>query len=366
MGNTYDNFFYESADMLEDLSRQCKDEMESWGAIDCEALERPKSSLDAWDYCFSIAIGIAGANISTSEKLEQYLNEIHYAASGATGEYSKLQQFLAKLLHHQGDSIDKLASEKHFINRVHEAADIGYHRLLWGHDIFNLREDNPFKLMIDQKGIKGILQAVRHLIADTTSKQGLPLPGSSYLDFTNENEKISNYLIEISKKLSMESVGNKRNAQAIYSHMFTVRAQDIMSGGAIAGFAAMYFKIRDIDDTMRQLQFHLIAYSISFFGEALLGALKNDGIPYINIPLATVVFKKLAQLYYYSIKETRQLHNKTYELVARGDILANYVEKTGEDLTHYDNAGGYIAELSQGQNNVDSLIQAFEEDDPNV
>ena len=47
--------------------------------------------------------------------------------------------------------------------------------------------------------------------------------------------------------------------------MFTVRAQDIMSGGAIAGFAAMYFKIRDIDDTMRQLQFHLIAYSISFF-----------------------------------------------------------------------------------------------------
>lgn len=366
MENIYDNFFYESVDILDNLSIQCKEEMESWGSIDSTALEKFISALDAWDYCFSLAIGMAGAKITTNEKLEEFLNEIHHAASGASGEYSKLQQFLGKLLHHQGDSIDKLAGEKHFINRAHESADVGYHRLLWGHDIFNLSEDNPFTLMVKQKGIKGILQAVRHLIADTTSKQGLPLPGSSYLDYTNENEKISNYLIKISKNLSMESVGNKRNSQAIYSHMFTVRAQDIMSGGVIAGFAAMYFKIRDIDDTIRKLQFLLIAYSVSFLGEALIGAFKNNGIPYINIPLATVVFKKLTQLYYYSIKETRQLHDKTYELVARGEIVANYVEKTDEDLTHYDNAGGYIAELLQGQNNVDSLIEAFEEDDPNV
>lgn len=366
MENTYDNFFDESTAKLDDLSRQCEIEMESWGAIDSTALEKSSSTLDAWDYCFAIAIGMAGAKITTSEKLEEYLNEIHHAASGATGEYTKLQQFLGKLLHHQGDSIDKLASEKHFINRAHESADVGYHRLLWGHDVFNPGEDNPFRLMIEQKGLKGILQAVRHLVADTTSKQGLPLPGSSYLDHTNENGKVSNYLIEIAKNLSMESVGNKRNSQAIYSHMFTVRSQDIMSGGVIAGFSAMYFQIRDIDDTIRKIQFHLIAYSVSFFGEALLGALKNDGIPYINIPLATVVFKKLAQLYYFSIKETRQLHDRTYELIAQGDRLAECVEKSWEDLTHYDNAGDYMAELLQGQSNVDALIEAFEGDNPNV
>ena len=365
MKNKYDNFFYESTAKLDDLSKQCENEMESWGTIDSTALEKSSSTLDAWDYCFSLAIGMAGAEITTSEKLEEYLNEIHHAASGATGEYTNLQQFLGKLLHHQGDSIDKLASEKHFINRTHESADVGYHRLLWGHDIFNPGEDNPFRLMIKQKGLKGILQAVRHLVADTTSKQGLPLPGSSYLDHTNENGKISNYLIEIAKNLSMESVGNKRNSQTIYSHMFTVRAQDITSGGAIDGFAEMYFKIRDIDDTIRKLQFHLIAYSVCFFGEALLGVIKNSGIPYINIPLATVVFKKHTQLYYYSIKETRQLRDITYELIVQGDRLSECVEKSCEDLNHYDKIDDYFSELLQCQNNVDALIEAFEEDNPN-
>lgn len=360
MGNAYDIAYKDSVNMLDSLSQQCKNEMQSWGSIDMKAIEKSESTLDVWDYCFSIAIGMAGAKITTSEQLEVYLNDIHHAASGATGDYSKLQEFLGSLLRHKGDAIDKLATEKNFINRAHEAADVGYHRLLWGHDILDFGEDNPFKLMFNQEGVSGILQAVRHLIADTTSKQGLPLPGTSYLDNVGENGKVSNYLIDTAKKLSVESVGNKRNAQAIYSHMFTVRSQDIMGGGAIAGFAAMYFKIRGIKDTIRKVQFRLIAYSVAFFGEALIGAAKQGGVPYINIPLAGVVFKNLVQLYYYSIKETRQLHDKTYELIAKGDELETRVYETGKDLISYDNADAYIKELSQGQSNVDSLIEAFE------
>lgn len=360
METVYELAFQDSVNMLDSLSLQCKSEMESWGYIDTSAIEKSASSLDAWDYCFSIAIGMAGSKITTSEQLEVYLNDIHHAASGATGDYTKLQSFLGSLLHHQGDAIDKLSTEKHFINRAYEAADIGYHRLLWGHDVLNFSANNPFKLMFDQKGVSGILQAVRHLIADTTSKQGLPFPGSSYLDYVNDNGKVSNYLINVAKNLSMESVGNKRNAQTIYSHMFTVRSQDIMGGGAITGFATMYFKIRGIEDTIRRVQFRLIAYSVAFFGEAMLGAVNQGGVPYINIPLATVVFKNLTQLYYFSIKETRQLHDKTYELIVKGDELKAHVDETGEALISYNNADDYINELSQGQSNVDSLIEAFE------
>ncbi len=361
METAYNLAFQNSINKLDSISLQCKSEMESWGYIDTSAIEKSPSSLDTWDYCFSIAIGMAGAKITTSEQLEVYLNDIHHAASGANGDYKKLQSFLGTLLHHQGDAIDKLSTEKHFINRAYQSADIGYHRLLWGHDVLNFSANNPFKLMFDQQGVSGILQAIRHLIADTTSKQGLPLPGSSYLDYENENGNISNYLINVAKKLSMESVGNKRNAQAIYSHMFTVRAQDIMGGGAISGFATMYFKIRGIDDTIRKVQFRLIAYSVAFFGEALLGAVKQNGIPYINIPLAKVMFKNLIQLYYYSIKETHQLHDKTFELIAKSDEIEILVDETGEGLISYNNPGDYFNELSQGQSNVDSLIEAFEE-----
>ena len=357
---SYNLAFKNSINMLDSLESQCKSEMESWGYIDTCAIEKSASSLDAWDYCFSIAIGMAGAKITTNEELEVYLNDVHHAASGATGDYTKLQNFLGSLLRHQGDAIDKLSSEKHFINRAHQAADIGYHRLLWGHDVFNFSENNPFKLMFDQQGVLGILQAIRHLIADTTSKQGLPFPGSSYLDYKSDNGKVSNYLIDVAKKLSMESVGNKRNAQAIYSHMFTVRTQDIIGGGAIAGFAAIYFKIRGVEDIIRKVQFRLIAYSVAFFGEAMLGAAKQGGVPYINIPLATVVFKNLIQLYYYSIKETRHLHDKTYELISQSDELENRVYETSEGLISHDNAADYINELSQGQSNVDSLIESFE------
>lgn len=360
MGISYELALEDSINKLSALSDQCKSEMASWGNIDISVIERSDSTLDAWDYCFSIAVGMACAKITTSEQLEVRLNDIHHAASGTTGDYTKLQKFLGSLLHHQGDAIDKLASKKHFINRVYEPADIGYHRLLWGHDVFNFTDNNPFKLMFDQQGVSGILQAVRHLIADTTSKQGLPFPGSSYLDYVKDNGKVSNYLIDVAKKLSVESAGNMRNAQNIYSHMFTVRAQDIMGGGAVAGFSAMYFKIRNIREAVRMVQFRLIAYSVAFFGQAIIGATRQAGVPFINIPLASAVLKNMVQLYYYSIKETRQLHDKTYELITEGDLLSDRVISTSTGLAHYDNAERYLNELSRGQESVDSLIQAFE------
>ena len=360
----YETALQESMIIIDSLEVEYKKEVESWGNVDYSIVERSTASLDSWDYCFSIAIGMACAKITTSEQLEHYLAEIHHAASGATGDYTKLQAFLGVLLHHQGDAIDKIESQKHFINRKFAPADIGYHRLLWGHDILDIGDDNPFKLMLNQQnGLWGILQAVRHLLADTCSKQGLPLPGSSYLDYYSEDTgKISNYLIRISKDLSKESVGNMRNANKIFSHMFTVRAQDIVGGGAIAGFDALYFKTRNITDVVRKVQFRLISYAVAFFGEAMKGAVRQGGVPYINSTLAVAMFKNLIQLYYCSLIETQQLGTHTVELIERNKELEDEVCRVQEQMfTRYSNAEEYLNELFRSQNSVDSLIKAFEE-----
>lgn len=358
--NDANEILLESLKQVNALSDQCYHEIESWGDYEPDAVMKSPSSLDACDYVFSIAIGMAGAYITTNQKLEEYLADIHKAASGASGDYTKLQEFLGSLLKHQGDAIDKKPSEKHFINRDALPADIGFHRLLWGHDIFDVGPDNPFKLMFEQKGLYGILQAARHLIADTMSKQGLPIPGSSHLDYYNDDGNLSNYLIKISKQLSAESIGKMSNAQNIYSHMFTVRSQDILGGGAITGLDALYFKVRGIEDKIRMVQFRLISYTVAFYGQAIIGMIRQSGVPYINIPLSLTMFKTLVQLYYFNIKDIRKLHERTYELIDQGGVLFYEVAKTGEGIEPYNAVEEYIKELSEEKKKADSLIGFFE------
>ena len=221
--------------------------------------------------------------------------------------------------------------------------------------------DNPFKLMVDQKGIMGVLQVLRHLIADTMSKQGLPMPGSSFLDYhKTEDGKLSNYLIKISQELSMSSTGKKNSAQEIYAHMFTVRAQDIVGGGAVTLLVSLYEKIRGIKDSLRNVQLRLVSLSVAFIGQAIIGATRQAGVPYVNVPLFAGVMKNLVQLYYLSIKETRQLHDKTVKLIDAGSVLCDEVECSGKDIPSYEDGEDYITELENEEKNVGSLIQYLE------
>lgn len=52
-----------------------------------DLLEKRESTLDGWDYCYSIAIGLSGIAIATNDAFATYLNEIHEVASGASGNY---------------------------------------------------------------------------------------------------------------------------------------------------------------------------------------------------------------------------------------------------------------------------------------
>ena len=101
--------------------------------INFNEVQTVESNLDAWDYCFALAIGLAGVTITSSKMFSKYLNDIHKAASGQKGDFSFFQEFLGDILKHKGDFIDK--ADKTFKNRFGKNAYGLFHRLLWGHDI---------------------------------------------------------------------------------------------------------------------------------------------------------------------------------------------------------------------------------------
>lgn len=339
------------------LSVIAQKEMIALESIDFKSIERHPSSMDAWDYCFGLIIGYLALSITTDEDLSLYLEDIHKAASGAAGDYDKVQEFFGQLLYHKGDHIDIL--EKNFKNRKGENAYGAFHRLLWGHDILSNHGDNPFVLMIKQKGLSGILQAFQHLIADTASRQGLPLPGSSYLDFEKENGCVSNYLIKISEDLSEQSVGNKLSAQSIYSHMFTIRAQDIAGNATIECLTGGYFKLRGIRNAVRIAQIKLIAYSIAFWGHITIGMIRQNGIPYVNIPELKELISCLVRMDVESKKETKQIVNNSTDCIEASERLIKEVEETTRYIEDHPSDADYDKEMVRSQENVEQLLGFF-------
>ena len=349
-------------DELEQLQFQANAELIELEKIDDVKIKKCSSSLDAWDYCFCIAVGFTALYITTNEQLAVYLEEIHKAASGAQGDYDKLQTILGGLLFHKGDYIDIV--DKCFKNRKGENAYGAFHRLLWGHDIFSKKEDNPFLLMYKQKGLSGIIQAFQHLVADTASKQGLPLPGSSYLDFEKENGSVSNYLIKIAEGLSESSVGNKQLAQSIYSHAFTIRAQDCIGNVTIESLSLLYTNIRHIDSAVRITQFKLISYIISFVGHSVIGAFRQYGIPYINISEFKGLVHNFVKLYVENSKETKKLESKQKCCIEKSIELLDVVDNTTRNIMDH-SSDDYLEELDYEQANVMHFIRMINEEDCN-
>ena len=343
---------------LDDLSKETLEEMTRLNSLDTSAIEKCPSGLDALDYCTSIAIGYLAITITTDEEFSIYLEDIHKSASGASGEYDKLQTVLGKLLYHKGDDIDTITAP--FKNRKGGNAYGAFHRLLWGHDILSSQEDNPIVLMVKQRGLSGIIQAFQHLVADTASKQGLPLPGSSYLDFEKENGSLSNYLIKVSEEISVESVGNKRLAQSIYSHMFTIRAQDCAGNVVIENLSLGYFKARNISDQTRIIQFKLISYIIAFLGHFYIGSLRQEGVPYFNVTEFKGLVGYLTELYIVGWKDVREMSrrsdacvNKSEQVISDIDNTVKMIGSPGDD---------YDLKLRNGQKNVDALIGLLGDD----
>lgn len=312
--------------------------------INCcnQRIDAIESDLDSWDFAICTATAMISAFVTTSDDLEKWMTGVHDAASESSGSYDGLQKMLGKLLHHKGDNMDV------FSTRDGDDPWRLFHRLFFGHDILGkggeFTNDSPFVLLARQAkaegnpAVLGVLQAVRHLTADTFSKQGLPLPGSSYLD-TERDGRPWNSLIDIVQGLSKEAYGDKRQAEALYEHLFTIRAQDIAGGMLAKAVAAVYIEARSIEDDIRATQIRLLAYAMSFYAQAIVGATKQKGVPYVNAPLGCAMAKELAALLIKSNKKTavlgrkaRELHSGAQNAISQHDRLAALMSGEGLEM----------------------------------
>ena len=142
--------------------------------------------------------------------------------------------------------------------------------------------------------------------------------------------------------------------------MFTIRAADMLGTGSNTALGKVYFKSRNIHDAIRIHQFNLISYSISFWGQALIG-LGRLGVPYINIPIGTAMTRSFVLLYASSLSRTRKLIREGQILGQETDRLIAIVK---EDLCSENTGTNGLdveEELKRSQKNVKSLMQIWEE-----
>lgn len=351
----------QNLDHVSSVSDEMKNEIMN---INIEDL-KIESNIDVYDFVFASVFGILGATISTSDKIETFTDKIHDLASGkSVSDANGVQTLLGNLLRHNGDAIDSAFLEdggRAFLNRQGNGSGPFMHRLLRGHDPLSMAGDNPFKVLCLQYGFtKGVTQTLRHLIADTFSKEGLPIPGHSFFDVTRFDGRVSNYFIEVSKNLTRQS--SKADMRSVYEGLFTIQAKDIASQGLVWALCKGYFHFRGIEDSTRQRQIRIMSYGMNFFTHAGFGMVRQGGIPYIHWPALVMLSKEFAGMYLDSYKEIRELENRTLSLVNSDDELEKRVFETGRNIKTIGSADDYFQQVKAEKNAFDDLTDFFEED----
>jgi len=196
-----------------------------------------------------IAVAFLGgfAGSLSSYWLKAPLEMIHNVSHGATTSNNWLIQKAGELLKHGGSPMDSVRGLKH--------------RLKYGHDILN-----PFEVWGDLTEtyggpVKGGLNWIRHLAADTLSCEGLPLPGSSlFREFLLENLSYDNY----------KTFG-------------TVKARDLAGAGLTAAILAAYrhcglYESNAANMNYRSFTTNLLAHSTCLISGLMLGSFNYGSV----------------------------------------------------------------------------------------
>ena len=273
---------------------------------DLVLLEHSADDIACSDAMVAVTIGLLGSVVTTSGRLLELLHSVHTDASLKTPK-----TMLGKLLNHHGDNIDT-------ITRGGKVLAPYLHRLYGGHDMLSVHGDNPFVVLCRQYGIpKGIVQTLRHLVADSFSKNGGVLPGSSFLDFTKADGSRGNLLDEWAKEFAL---GTDLTAQESYASLLSVRIQDMGAVGLISTMLTVYTKV--IDHAKGRLplsriavtQLKIIALLTAVIGSAGTGLVKTKGVPKINIPALAALSVETGRLLAMNNKSIKDIHRKNAEL----------------------------------------------------
>lgn len=303
------------------------------------------SMLDVYDYLFAIMFGAAGAALTTNEQITAFLNQIHEVSNNdKPSSPNALIEFLAKLLRHHGDWIDTVDGKGKFVNRAAKKIEgewVGAmnapHRIFWGHDIFSISADNPIWLSIQQYGpVRGILQAVRHLIADTCSKQGLPLPFHSWFDYMAVEKgdgQVGNRMLDFCQQYRKDVLGRGQGGgnNDVFNHLFSIHMQDALSSGLVAAGVKAYQTARGISNEDRLIQIRIIAYAVNFYGSAVIGAVQT-GIPFINYPCFAALAKNTAQLIRVSNQDIQRLLCEMERIALADSVLEQREQAVHKEL----------------------------------
>lgn len=258
--------------------------------------------LTAQDYIFAILIGFCGSLITTNEDLKDFLLLFHNRPKTAIGESAnEMQKTVRKKLDHTGDFIDHGFGNtgRGFINREGGIEGAQFHRLMYGHDIFSFKGDNPFMLAIKQYSfLDGIKKALIHLVADTCSVEGLPIPFSSFFDF-QDGEELSNRLIQCSTAIS------KSNKLEVYENLFTIHQTEILAENATNTLQELYLKACNFETTKAKNIFRILVNTCNFIITGVIEAIKSiSKVPKINwislynmiIPFGTLIGVKFKEV----------------------------------------------------------------------
>ena len=312
------------------------------------------SNLDGYDLAFCLIAGIAGTTINKNESIKKFLISVHEDAST-----DNPKRLLGKLLKHKGDHMDAHPIAGKFRDRAGQKI-ISPHRIMWGHDILSISKDNPFYLLINQYGVgRGIIQALKHLVADSCSKGGLPIPTSSWWDYsTGDGKPLGNMLIDFCKKVNDE-VGRSNKGTAFnnptFNQLFSIQMEDVIAKGLTLALVKAYLVARGIKNEIRITQIHLFSTFVLFFSLFIWDAIRT-GIPKINWIVFLSMIKLTAQLYIKNNWETKELQRITTEIVESNIGLEKRVYLTGEVFITHANPWTYVDEYYEEQRNMRDLI----------
>lgn len=253
------------------------------------------------DIAISVVAGLIGGLIPRFT--QSHLAQLH-DGKNIPGSLKRL------FVHPRGSPLDKIDKIM-----VQEGIPADIHRLFYGHDIFAIKPDNPFRIGVRAKGFPwGIFYTFHHLFSDSFSKRGLPLPGS---------ENFAHFLWN----------NWSQHSTKLYTNTLTLRAGDVVGASVVWFILWLYRKIesrksgRKTTGTYRVYEMDLIG-----FGTATS----------VSIILKRINWANFAGLITSYIRYLRFQGRITNELCKEADSLYNDIKCLSEEKVERKTVKEYI------------------------
>jgi hypothetical protein len=121
----------------------------------------------------------------------------------------------------------------------------------------------------------------------------------------------------------------------------------------------LYFRARKHTDKIRCTEIRLIAYTVNFLGEAIIGCVRQNGVPYINVPLGTAMVTAFGSFCVVNARDIRRLTKETETVHTQAEDLIRHDHEADSFLLRQSQAIEVLHALDQADRNADTLLDYF-------